>query len=47
MKMFLTAVKDRLQDRINFKNRSRLTNLTPTIITSNCTGGFLYHRFGV
>ena len=47
MKMFLTAVKDRLQDRINFKNRSRLTNLTPTIITSNCTGGFLYHWLGL
>lgn len=47
MKMFLTAVKDRLQDRINFKNRSRLTNLTPTIITSNCTGRFLYHWLGL
>ena len=32
-----------LQERINRRNRKRLTNNTPTLICSNCTGGFLYH----
>lgn len=36
-----------LQDRINRKNRARLTNHTPTLICSNCTGGFLYHWLGL
>ena len=40
---FVTFVKDKLQDHINQRNRKRLTNSTPTIIASNCTGGFLYH----
>lgn len=36
-----------LQDRMNRKNRARLTNHTPTLICSNCTGGFLYHWLGL
>lgn len=32
---------------INKKNRSLLTNCTPTLICSNCTGGFLYHWLGL
>lgn len=35
------------QDAINEKNRKRLTNHTPTLICSNCTGGFLYHWLGL
>lgn len=40
-------IKNKLQDYINKKNRRRLTNTTPTIISSNCTGGFLYHWLGL
>lgn len=36
-----------LQDRINRKNRERVKNFTPTLICSNCTGGFLYHWLGL
>lgn len=32
---------------INKKNRLRLTNKTPTLICSNCTGGVLYHWLGL
>lgn len=32
-----------LHSLINWRNRIKLTNKTPTIIASNCTGGFLYH----
>lgn len=28
---------------INYQNRKRLTNFNPTIIASNCTGGFIAH----
>lgn len=37
----------RLQDRINRKNKERLTNVSPTIVCSNCTGGFIYHWLGL
>lgn len=37
----------KLQDRINAKNRKRLTNFSPTIVCSNCTGGFVYHWLGL
>ena len=40
-------VKECLQDRINERNRERLLNKTPSIICSNCTGGFLYHWLGL
>lgn len=43
----INEIKDTLQERINKKNRKKLTNLTPTIIASNCTGGFLYHWLGL
>lgn len=43
----VNTIKEYLQDRINQKNRHRLTNLTPTLICSNCTGGFLYHWLGL
>lgn len=36
-----------LQDRINRKNRERVKNFSPTLICSNCTGGFLYHWLGL
>ena len=39
----LGKVKVILQERINRKNRSKLTNLSPSLVCSNCTGGFLYH----
>ena len=32
---------------INDKNRKRLKNVSPTLICSNCTGGFLYHWLGL
>lgn len=35
------------QSKINAKNRSRLTNQQPTLVCSNCTGGFLYHWLGL
>lgn len=40
-------LKDILQKRINQRNRSHLLNQTPTLICSNCTGGFLYHWLGL
>lgn len=40
-------IKKYLQARIDGRNRSRLTNFTPTLICSNCTGGFLYHWLGL
>lgn len=36
-------ILDFLHNRINEQNRKRLTNETPTLICSNCVGGFLYH----
>ena len=39
----LRKVKMFLQERINRKNRNKLTNLSPSLVCSNCTGGFLYH----
>lgn len=35
------------QNKINSYNRSRLTNTSPTLICSNCTGGVLYHWLGL
>lgn len=43
----IRIVKECLQERINKRNRTRLLNKTPTIICSNCTGGFLYHWLGI
>lgn len=40
-------VKEFLQKRINNRNRKKLTNTSPTLICSNCTGGFLYHWLGL
>ena len=36
-----------IQRYINQRNRARLTNFEPTLICSNCTGGFLYHWLGL
>lgn len=47
MTKIITIIKRKLQDHINQRNRKRLTNSTPTIIASNCTGGFLYHWLGL
>lgn len=41
------SIKKRLQERINRKNKKRLKNKDITIISSNCTGGFLYHWLGM
>lgn len=35
------------QQRINIRNRKRLKNQTPTIISSNCFGGILYNWLGL
>lgn len=43
----LGKVKEFLQKRINNRNRKQLTNTSPTLICSNCTGGFLYHWLGL
>lgn len=45
--MIIQKVKIFLQDRINKRNRRRLTNLKPCLVCSNCTGGFLYHWLGL
>ncbi len=37
----------RQQDRINAHNRARLKNFSPTLVCSNCTGGFIYHWLGL
>lgn len=37
----------RIQNKINFNNRKLLMNLSPTLVCSNCTGGFLYHWLGL
>lgn len=34
-------------DRINRHNRKRLTNFSPTIIASDCTGGIIYKWLGL
>ena len=34
-------------DHINRQNRKRLTNLSPTIIASDCTGGMIYKWLGL
>lgn len=36
-----------MQEKINAKNRFILTNTTPTIVCSNCTGGYIYHWLGL
>lgn len=41
------VVLDYLHEQINKKNRKRLTNMTPTLICSNCAGGFIYHWLGL
>lgn len=40
-------VKNSIQNQINARNRKMLRNLEPTLICSNCTGGFLYHWLGL
>jgi len=36
-----------LQDKINENNRKKLTNTSPSLFCSNCTGGVLYHWLGL
>ena len=36
-----------LHNQINKKNKKRLVNKTPSLICSNCTGGFIYHWLGL
>ena len=40
-------ILDCLHDQINLNNRRRLRNSTPTLICSNCAGGFIYHWLGL
>lgn len=40
-------ILDRLHDQISLNNRRRLRNSTPTLICSNCAGGFIYHWLGL
>lgn len=40
-------ILDFLHDRINKKNKRRLLNDEPTLIASNCAGGFIYHWIGL
>mgnify|MGYP004484061175 FL=1 len=47
MKSIKDIIKNHLQNYINKKNRKRLYNMKPTIIASNCTGGFIYHWLGL
>lgn len=42
--MWLTK---KVQDKINYNNRKKLTNQNPTLICSNCFGGILYHWLGL
>lgn len=41
------VVLDYLHEQINKRNRNRLKNTTPTLICSNCAGGFIYHWLGL
>ena len=34
-------------DFLNKKNKDRLINSSPTLLCSNCTGGFIYHWLGL
>lgn len=43
----IAKIKSLLQKRINNKNRKRLRIFNPTLVCSNCTGGFLYHWLGL
>lgn len=43
LKRIKNKINQVLRYFINRKNRKRLTNLNPTIIASNCSGGFIAH----
>lgn len=43
----MTKLKDLRKLFIDRRNRKRLTNRTPTLISSNCTAGVLYHCLGL
>lgn len=43
----LDIIKSKLQNRINRINRSKLQNYSPSLVCSNCTGGFIYHWLGL
>lgn len=36
-----------LHNRLNKKNQRRLNNITPTLVCSNCAGGYIYHWLGL
>jgi len=38
---------EKRQNKINLKNRERLTNNEPVLICSNCLGGYIYHWLGL
>lgn len=43
LKRITNKINHYLRDSYNQKNRLRLTNTSPTVISSNCTGGFMLH----
>lgn len=43
----VSSVMKHLQKNIDNKNKKRLTNYYPTLVCSNCLGGFLYHWLGL
>lgn len=43
----MTKLKDLRKLIIDRRNRKRLTNTTPTLISSNCAAGMIYHWLGL
>lgn len=44
---FIKNYVKKKQDIINSVNRNKLTNKTPSLICSNCLGGYIYHWLGL
>ena len=43
----MTKIKDLRKLFIDRRNRKRLTNVSPTLISSNCAAGMIYHWLGL
>lgn len=41
------SILNYIHDLHDKKNKKRLKNYSPSIISSNCTGGFIYHWLGL
>ena len=46
-RILLLQINWRLRKRINKKNRSKLSNTSFSLISSNCNGGFILHDLGL